>query len=51
MAASSNGSFDPKAFLASVGTGRSIAKSREGELISQPSVLRTIPPGWERSGS
>ncbi len=33
MAASSNGSFDPKAFLASVGAGRSITKSREGELI------------------
>jgi CRP-like cAMP-binding protein len=33
MAASSNGSFDPKAFLASVGAGRSITQSREGELI------------------
>jgi CRP-like cAMP-binding protein len=33
MAASSNGSFDPKAFLASVGVGRSITKSHEGELI------------------
>ncbi len=33
MAASNNGSFDPKAFLANVGAGRSITKSREGELI------------------
>jgi CRP/FNR family cyclic AMP-dependent transcriptional regulator len=33
MAASNNGSFDPKAFLASVGAGRSITQSREGELI------------------
>ncbi len=33
MATGSNGSFDPKAFLASVGAGRSITKSREGELI------------------
>src|SRR5687767_11176708 len=33
MATSSNGSFDPKAFLASVGVGRSITTSRDGEVI------------------
>ena len=33
MATSTNGSFDPKAFLASVGEGRSISKVREGEVI------------------
>ena len=33
MATSSNGAFDPKAFLASVGEGRSISKPREGEVI------------------
>src|SRR5688500_7249534 len=33
MAASTNGVFDPKAFLASVGAGRSIAKRCEGEVI------------------
>jgi CRP-like cAMP-binding protein len=33
MATGSNGSFNPKAFLASVGAGRRITKSREGELI------------------
>ena len=29
----SNGSFDPKAFLASMGEGRSLARPREGEII------------------
>jgi CRP/FNR family transcriptional regulator, cyclic AMP receptor protein len=33
MATSTNGEFDPKAFLASVGAGRSIAKAREGQVI------------------
>jgi CRP/FNR family transcriptional regulator, cyclic AMP receptor protein len=33
MANSPNGAFDPKAFLASVGEGRSITKSRKGEVI------------------
>ena len=33
MATSPNGDFDPKAFLASVGEGRSISKPREGEVI------------------
>jgi CRP/FNR family transcriptional regulator, cyclic AMP receptor protein len=33
MATSPNGAFDPKAFLASVGEGRSISKPREGEVI------------------
>ena len=33
MATSTNGSFDPKAFLASVGEGRSISKFRGGEVI------------------
>ena len=33
MATSPNGAFDPKAFLANVGEGRSITKSREGEVI------------------
>jgi CRP/FNR family transcriptional regulator, cyclic AMP receptor protein len=33
MATRTNGDFDPKAFLASVGAGRSIAKAREGEVI------------------
>ena len=33
MATIPNGAFDPKAFLANVGEGRSITKSREGEVI------------------
>ena len=33
MATSPNGDFDPKAFLASVGEGRSISKPQEGEVI------------------
>ncbi|MET0528304.1 MAG: Crp/Fnr family transcriptional regulator [Microvirga sp.] len=33
MATSTNGVFDPKAFLASVGEGRNIIKAREGEVI------------------
>ena len=33
MATSPNGDFDPKAFLASVGEGRSISKPQEGEAI------------------
>ena len=33
MAISSNGAFDPKAFLASIGEGRSITKSRDGDVI------------------
>ena len=33
MAISSNGAFDPKAFLASMGEGRSITKSRDGDVI------------------
>ena len=33
MATSTNGEFDPKEFLASVGTGRSVAKAREGQAI------------------
>jgi CRP/FNR family cyclic AMP-dependent transcriptional regulator len=33
MATNTSGGFDPKAFLASVGAGRSIAKPREGEVI------------------
>lgn len=33
MANRSNGSFDPKAFLASVGEGRSITSSRDGQAI------------------
>ena len=33
MATGTNGVFDPKAFLASVGEGRSISKSREGQVI------------------
>jgi CRP/FNR family transcriptional regulator, cyclic AMP receptor protein len=33
MASSPNGVFDPKAFLASVGAGRSITTSRNGEVI------------------
>ncbi len=33
MATSTNGVFDPKAFLASVGKGRNIIKAREGEVI------------------
>ena len=33
MATGTNGVFDPKAFLASVGKGRNIIKAREGEVI------------------
>ena len=33
MATSTSGSFDPKAFLASVGEGRSVSKVRGGEVI------------------
>jgi CRP-like cAMP-binding protein len=33
MATSTNGEFDPKAFLASVGAGRSITEPRDGEII------------------
>src|SRR5215204_3954070 len=33
MATIPNGAFDPKAFLANVGEGRSITKSRQGEVI------------------
>ena len=33
MATGSNVVFDPKAFLASVGEGRSVTKSREGEVV------------------
>ncbi len=33
MASKDNGSFDPQAFLASVGSGRSITRTREGEVI------------------
>ena len=33
MATSTDGEFDPKAFLASVGAGRTVAKAREGQVI------------------
>ena len=33
MATGSNVVFDPKAFLATVGEGRSVTKSREGEVV------------------
>ncbi|HEX8167636.1 MAG TPA: Crp/Fnr family transcriptional regulator [Beijerinckiaceae bacterium] len=33
MATGTNGNFDPRAFLASVGKGRNIIKAREGEVI------------------
>jgi CRP/FNR family transcriptional regulator, cyclic AMP receptor protein len=33
MATSTDGEFDPKEFLASVGAGRTVAKVREGQAI------------------